>query len=572
MSGNISHLSHFVAPKIRRPRTRRLQEEEKFVEPEIRLSRFLYIGKEYANYQPGYWFAHNYFIAKNVPSIEELAGNEEKQLVPIELIIKAFDSNLVPHPETLVFALAVCCRQNKSEKLRKAAYDNVTNICASTQDFFLFIKFASKLCREKELNYHTQGWGQGLRKAINNWYLSKEPLDLAKCVTKYRSRYGWKHKDIVKMAHTSANNPEKGVILKYIICGIENTRMALEDQSENPNINEILQYIENVKNFKRCEDEIRAAYLLETNGYSLEHVPGHLLKSREVWTSLISSMDTITLLNNLQRISNLGILLEASESGRLAVKRVTEQLTNAELLAQSRIHPALIFITLKNYENSGKPLSYEKRKVQETAKKVPSPPSPNIKVTNALHEAFNLSFGHQKPTNLRYLVTISMNRVMLDERAWHNGNMTGAETGCLIAMILLRCETDVTVATFKQHGLYTANVNKTQSYSEILKTLQEIPAAGTNMSKPLLWAMKQKAKYDVFINIVDQVYEYCDESQKALISYRNELNLPQTKLINCSMCCSSTYRKINCDENILTINGFDATVPIVIQAFSQSMF
>lgn len=108
-----------------------------------------------------------------------------------------------------MFALAVCCRQNKSEKLRKAAYDNVTKICASTQDFFLFIKFASKLCREKELNYHTQGWGQGLRKAINNWYLSKEPLDLAKCVTKYRSRYGWKHKDIVKMAHTSANNPGK---------------------------------------------------------------------------------------------------------------------------------------------------------------------------------------------------------------------------------------------------------------------------------------------------------------------------------------------------------------------------
>lgn len=61
-------------------------------------------------------------------------------------------------------------------------------------------------------------------------------------------------------------------------------------------------------------------------------------------------MDTITLLNNLQRISNLGLL----ESDGLAVERVTEQLTNAELLAQSRIHPALIFITLKNYENSGK--------------------------------------------------------------------------------------------------------------------------------------------------------------------------------------------------------------------------
>lgn len=117
---------------------------------------------------------------------------------------------------------------------------------------------------------------------------------------------------------------------------------------------------------------------------------------------------------------------------------------------------------------------------------------------------------------------------MLDERAWHNANMTGAETGCLIAMMLLRCETNVTVATFKQHGLYTANVNKTQSYSEILEALKE-PIGRTNLSKPLLWAMRQKTKYDVFINVVDQVYENCDGSQDILIQYREELNLPQTK-------------------------------------------
>jgi 60 kDa SS-A/Ro ribonucleoprotein len=100
-----------------------------------------------------------------------------------------------------VFALAVCCKQNKSEKLRHAAYKSVKTICASSQNFILFVKFVSKLSREKELNYVTHGWGHGLRKAVNNWYLSKEPLDLAKCVTRYKSRYGWKHKDIVKMSH-----------------------------------------------------------------------------------------------------------------------------------------------------------------------------------------------------------------------------------------------------------------------------------------------------------------------------------------------------------------------------------
>lgn len=57
-------------------------------DPESRLLRYLYIGKDYPNYQPGYWFAHHYFIVRNVLAIEELAENEEKQLVPIELITK----------------------------------------------------------------------------------------------------------------------------------------------------------------------------------------------------------------------------------------------------------------------------------------------------------------------------------------------------------------------------------------------------------------------------------------------------------------------------------------------------
>lgn len=88
--------------------------------------------------------------------------------------------------------------------MRESACKDIVEICESTQDFILFIKFVSKLYREKGLNYHTQGWSQGIRKAINNWYLSKEPLDLVKCVTKYKSRYGWKHKDILKMAHPAA--------------------------------------------------------------------------------------------------------------------------------------------------------------------------------------------------------------------------------------------------------------------------------------------------------------------------------------------------------------------------------
>lgn len=133
--------------------------------------------------------------------------------------MQAFDSSLVPCPETLVFALAVCCRQIQSEKLRHAAYKSVGKICASQEHFMLFIKFASKLSKQKELaadDNAKSGWGNGLRKAVNQWYLSKEPLDLAKCVTRCRSRYGWKHKDIIKLSHPVANSPGKHTKLPFV--------------------------------------------------------------------------------------------------------------------------------------------------------------------------------------------------------------------------------------------------------------------------------------------------------------------------------------------------------------------
>ena len=67
-------------------------------DPELRLLRYLYVGKDYPNYQPGYWFVHHYFIVRNVLAIEELAADddEEKQLAPLKLITQVnTDANCI---------------------------------------------------------------------------------------------------------------------------------------------------------------------------------------------------------------------------------------------------------------------------------------------------------------------------------------------------------------------------------------------------------------------------------------------------------------------------------------------
>ncbi|KOC66026.1 60 kDa SS-A/Ro ribonucleoprotein [Habropoda laboriosa] len=538
-------------------------------DPEVRLSQFLYVGKEYPDYQPGNWFVHNYFLTKNVPSIEELAENTDKQLLPIQIITKAFESNLVPHPETLVFALAVCCRQMKSENLRQAAYAALNKICVSPQHFILFIKFASQISKQKELDAtgtSKHGWGQGLRKAVNNWYLSKTPMELAKCVTRYKGRYGWKHKDIIKLSHPVPNNSGGELVLKYIMRGLEEIKKLY---GEDSTLTEILEYIEHVEDFKHCTDEIRAAGLLEMYKLTLDHVPGHLLRSKEVWNALIPSMNLVMLLTNLQRIHNLELLKPNSPT----ISKITDQILNEETIARDKVHPALVLVTIRDYENSGKPLTYEKRKIKEQFDRpLPVPPKPNSKIIDALYKMLNLSFIHIQPTGLRYMVTINMNKVMIETHTWRSGNVNGAEAGCMIALALLRSEKNVTVATFKNVGIHTVNIDKTASFGQAMRRLQQMPVGNVNLGKAMSWAAHQNNKYDVFINIVDQIFEKSDTSEAALQAYKTKLKLPDTKLINCAVCSSSTYRKEKSDKSILTINGFDASVPVVIQAFAKSLF
>lgn len=57
---------------------------------ETRLRRYLYIGKEKPEYQPGNWFVHKYFLTANIPCIDELALNPLKHDAIISSIVEVF--------------------------------------------------------------------------------------------------------------------------------------------------------------------------------------------------------------------------------------------------------------------------------------------------------------------------------------------------------------------------------------------------------------------------------------------------------------------------------------------------
>lgn len=112
--------------------------------PEQKLKRFLHFGREIPVYQPGDRFSNAIYQPSELSSVEALIANE-KLADAANCIVKAFSDGYSAHPDMLVYALAVCAKQKTSEHLRESAYKAVKTVCATPENLFLFIKFATKL-------------------------------------------------------------------------------------------------------------------------------------------------------------------------------------------------------------------------------------------------------------------------------------------------------------------------------------------------------------------------------------------------------------------------------------------
>lgn len=129
-------------------------------------------------------------------------------------------------------------------------------------------------------------------------------------------------------------------------------------------------------------------------------------------------MNLTTLLENIQRIHNLGFF----KSDTPILAKVIDALSSKDKIIEDKVQPALVYITVKNYEHSGRsvfkthflsfffvffthlkysifdffvfyrPLSYEQRKAKLNSKKPSSPPNkPNPDLVSTLYKTLDLS-------------------------------------------------------------------------------------------------------------------------------------------------------------------------------------
>ncbi|CAH4015880.1 unnamed protein product [Pieris brassicae] len=387
-----------------------------------RLLRYLHTGIEIPKYFPGCWTAHKYFEDFKPPVLQEVFLADKNNTEVVNIILKAFHDGHFTRFETIAFTLAKCLYHG-SERVKEITYRAALEVCKTPEEMMMFNNF---------LRHLKTGNGRGWCNFIKKWYVNRDPMELAKEVTRVRARHGRSHKTLVAKSHMKidVNDYARDATIKYIMYGIKRARTILANA---PGTEDIFDYIEKVESMRHCEDPKDAAKIAEENHFILDHVPGHLLTSQEVWEVILPQMPLQQVLHNIQRIHNMGFLTESSTTTAI----LCSLLTNNDKIKASKVTPIEVFIIVSNYERNSKPLKYEKaiaaleKQQRRRQRQTFNPESkvwewtvtqrhpkevkiwgidqkPNKTVIATLHLLINHTWTLTTPTKARYLITLDM--------------------------------------------------------------------------------------------------------------------------------------------------------------------
>ena len=179
-----------------------------------------------------------------------------------------------------------------------------------------------------------RGWGRSLRRAVGNWYLSKDIKQTVYQAVKYRQRYNWSHRDLLRKAHPKAGSSEVNDLFAWI------TQGTMPDED-----NEYFSLIHAYEEAKTADVD-RLVNLITRYDMTWEMVPSEQLDKPEVWEALAVRMPLTALVRNLATLTRVGTIAPMKSAW------VCERLNaigNPLTEDFTRIHPINVLSALLTY-------------------------------------------------------------------------------------------------------------------------------------------------------------------------------------------------------------------------------
>jgi 60 kDa SS-A/Ro ribonucleoprotein len=483
-----------------------------------RLDRFLILGNEGGSY----YASEQKLTIDNAEAVIRCIQQDGVRVV--NRLTEISQAGRAPKNDPALFVLALCSK-----------FGDLATKQAAFEAFGQIVRIGTHLFKFNEEVKGFRGRGRWLRRVHTSWYNNMPADKLAYQAVKYQQREGWSHRDLLRLSKPVPPDPQHNAIYHWITKG--------ELIKDAPKILEGTMQIRNQTIPKEAVKLIREYRLPR------EVVPTSLLNSPEVWEALLADMPMTAMIRNLATMTRVGLIKPMSESAKM----IEDRLTNQNALTKARIHPIALLSALKTYAQG------HGERGRQTWEPVQS-------IVDALDEAFYLSFKNVEPTNKRWVLAVDVSGSMDWETISGVPGLTPRIAAGAMSMVTAKTEKQHVITAFSDE-MVEVNISRQTRLDDVLRTLNNIPMGYTDCALPMLWALENGIKADVFVIYTDNETWYGDiHPVQALQKYRDKMGI-NAKLIVVGMISNEFSIADPDDGGMLDVVGFDTATPAVMRDF-----
>jgi 60 kDa SS-A/Ro ribonucleoprotein len=193
---------------------------------------------------------------------------------------------------------------------------------------------------------------------------------------------------------------------------------------------------------------------------------------------------------------------------------------------------------------------------------------PVASVVDALDRAFYLSFGNVVPAGKRWVLALDVSGSMEYGAIAGVPGLTPRVASAAMALITAATEPDYHMMGFSTKFV-PLKITPRQRLDDVLKTVSRLPFSGTDCALPMLWAMENKVKADVFVVYTDSETWFGKvHPAQALRQYREKTGIAAQLIVVGMVSNNFTIADPN-DAGMLDVVGFDTATPQLISDFAR---
>jgi 60 kDa SS-A/Ro ribonucleoprotein len=497
-----------------------------------------------------YYLGEDRLTAQNADVIFQAIREDGPRLVRLACDVTVGRPPRAPKPRPALFALAAAHAQG-DPATRQAFKTAFAEMVRTTDHLAMVFGYGKQLGGKSTPRGTAPVTGRSLRSAYASWFDGSDVNKVARKALKGMQRKtpageALALRDVLRIAHPKASGAEWAALFGW-----------LAGNADDGQARECVREINSYLAARDVTTEEQARFMVVHRRVPWEYLPSEMLKHPGVWEDLAETAGLGALIRNLARMTRLGTLAPFAAANAT----VTRRLTDPAELAAARIHPMDAWLALRVYLSG---------RSQPDPRKQPQTWTPVPAITDALEEAFYLSFVHVEPTGKRLLVAVdssgSMGGGWWSQGLSYHGSPLGTpyEVANTMALILMRTEPNVHVIDLDV-TIHPSKITRRTNLREIARSGPS--GGGTDLSLPFVYAAQYGVAMDGVIILTDgETWAGHQHPSQALDSYRRRYN-PDLRVVVAAMAAVGHTIGEPGDTGVLNVAGMDAALPRLVTSF-----